>query len=52
VTPFELPPQSPEERDYRLMVLEAREDARELDTLDADRAFEKTDVPWFEAVQR
>jgi hypothetical protein len=45
MTPFELPPQSPDERDRRLALLEAREEHRELDTLDADRAFEKTDRP-------
>jgi hypothetical protein len=41
MTPFELPPQSPDERDRRLALLEAREEHRELATLDADRAAEK-----------
>jgi hypothetical protein len=52
VTPFELPPQSPDERDRQLALLEAREEHRELDTLDADRRADKWPAAYVMGVNR
>jgi hypothetical protein len=46
---FELEPQTPEERDRRLVELEAAEEQAEFDVLVEDRRLEKQGA-WFEQV--
>jgi hypothetical protein len=47
---FELEPQTPEERDRRLVELEAAEEQAEFDVLVEDRRLEKQGA-WFEQVK-